>query len=466
VTAAADRLGEIAAATRPVAPFAVPPSSPVPAATSRLRSTQSLGERVRQLRTTLNITQTELAGTRVTKEYISQIERGKARPTAEMVQWMAERLGVDEHYLANGTTLRDYAYTEAIVSRAEAAVEGQRYTEAVETLSAATISPEAPELQLRALLADSWAQMQIGNIRTAVARLEHARQLAETGFGPLELAEISFRLGACRYKLSSISTAVALFGEALRLEEQSGLRSDRLRADVLAWRSRCYRRQRDWEAAREDIERSLELAAGLDDALTTAHALFQASLVAERSGNWLRARSYAEEAKARYETVNDRLNVGRLLNNLGGLNFLLGKPDEAVTLLKDAFSVALELGSDADAAQAVSSLAQVHQRTGRFDLAEQQARHALELLDGRDDFLYEIGNAQVVLGRALLEQGRLDEAELTLAQADDTMSQLSSASHRAMVWTAQGDLAGKRGDPYAAADHFRRAAEALQDVRF
>src|ERR687895_1223450 len=250
-----------------VAQFApAPMPAPAPTSASRLRSTQSLGERVRQLRTALNITQTELAGTRVTKEYISQIERGKARPTTEMVEWLAERLGVDGHYLANGTTLRAYANTEAFVSRAEAAVEGRRYTEAVETLASATISPEAPELQLRALLADSWAQMNIGNVRTATARLETARQLAEAGFGPLELAEISFRLGACRYKLSSISTAVALFGEALRLESESELRSDRLRADILAWRSRCYQRQRDWEAAREDIERSIELAAGIDHA--------------------------------------------------------------------------------------------------------------------------------------------------------------------------------------------------------
>ena len=456
--AAADTLE--ATAVRPAA------SSPAPAPAPRLRSTQSLGERVRQLRAGLNMTQTELAGSRVTKEYISQIERGKARPTEDMVGWLAERLGVDEHYLAHGTTLRDYAYTEAIVSRAEAAVEGQRYGEAVEALAAATISPEAPELQLRALLAESWAQMQIGNVRTAIARLEAARQLAEDGFGELELAEVSFRLGACRYKLSSISTSLALLNEALRLADESALPSDRLRADILAWRSRCYRRQRDWEAAREDIERSLELAAGLDDELTVAHALFQASLVAERSGNWLRARSYAEEAKRLYETVNDNLNVGRLLNNLGGLNFLLGKPEEAVTYLKDAFKVALEIGSDADAAQAVSSLSQVHLRQGEVVLAEKQARHALELLDGRDDYEYEIGNAQVVLGRALLEQDRLDEAEAAFAQADDTMSKLSSASHRALVWTAQGDLAMKRGDDPGAAALYRHAAETLQDVRF
>ncbi len=41
----------------------------------------SLGERVRQLRINQGLTQTDLAGDRFSKEYVSQIERGKTRPT-------------------------------------------------------------------------------------------------------------------------------------------------------------------------------------------------------------------------------------------------------------------------------------------------------------------------------------------------------------------------------------------------
>ena len=78
----------------------------------------------------------------------------------------------------------------------------------------------------------------------------------------------------------------------------------------------------------------------------------------------------------------------------------------------------------------------------------------------------EIGNARLVLGRALLEQGRLDEAEEVLAEAEDAFSQLSSGPHRAAAWVAQGDLAQRRGDDRKAAVLYRRAAEALQDFRF
>ena len=141
------------------------------------------------------------------------------------------------------------------------------------------------------------------------------------------------------------------------------------------------------------------------------------------------ARTYAERAKAQYEELTDRVNVGKLLNNLGGLEFLLGKPDEAIARLNEAFAVALEHGDDIDVATAISSLAQVHLRTGDPVKAEEHARHALELLGGREDRMDEIGNARLVLGRALLEQGRLDEAEAAARRG-------RGRARAALVWPA------------------------------
>jgi tetratricopeptide (TPR) repeat protein len=309
--------------------------------------------------------------------------------------------------------------------------------------------------------------MNTGEVREAIARLESARQLAEApSFSDVDRAEVLYQLGVCRYKLASIASSIALLSEALDLAERSGLPADRLRSNTLGWRSRCYRRQRDWEAAREDVERALELAEGLNDRRSVAHHYFQASLIAERTGHWVLARSYAERAKTQYEELADQTNVGKLLNNLGGLNFQLGKPQEAIRHLKDAYRVLLDVGSEADAGYVVSSLAQVHLRTGDSKIAEEQARHALELLGDRVDVLDEIGNAQLVLGRALLEQERLDEAEEMFTSAEASFEQLSSVSHRAAAWVAQGDLAVRRGDDRHAAHLYRRAAEALQDFRF
>jgi hypothetical protein len=65
-----------------------------------------------------------------------------------------------------------------------------------------------------------------------------------------------------------------------------------------------------------------------------------------------------------------------------------------------------------------------------------------------------------------MEQDRLNEAQDILRAADRSFEQLASASHRASAWIALGDLAQRRDDDRDAARLYRRAAAALQDVRF
>src|SRR3954452_14183264 len=447
-----------------------------PIATSqqqRLSATQAglrLGERLRQLRVAGGMTQTELAGDRFSKEYVSQIERGKTRPTPETIRWLADRLGVDTGFLANGVSADERGRVDAALARADALLEARRNDEALAELDAvraAVLATGSPELEVRALSGEATVRMRRVEIREAIALLERARALTESEtFSDVERADVLFRLGVARYKLNSVQSAIALFDEALKVAERSEIPSDQLRSNILAWRSRCYRRRRDLEAARDDVERALELAESLNDTRTAADVYFQASIVADREGHWVLARSYAERAKAAYEELADRGNLGRLLNNLGGINFLLGHPEEAIALLKDSLRIALEVGHDDEAAHAVNGIAQVHLRTGDLVRAEEQARYALKLLGDRVDEMHEIGNAQLVLGRALLGQDRLDEAEIAFKAGEDAYDQMSSVSHRADAWIAQGDLAARRGDDRKAAELYRRAADALQDVRF
>ncbi|MGH3071879.1 MAG: helix-turn-helix domain-containing protein [Gaiellaceae bacterium] len=433
-------------------------------------SSARLGDRLRLLRVAAGLTQTELAGDRFSKEYVSQIERGKTRPTAETVEWLAQRLNVDPAFLSSGVSTDERSRVEALLAKAEALGKAYRYKEAVDAYAdvrAAVSATNSVELDVRVRSGEAWMRIQEGDVRTAIELLNGARAIAEGSvFSDVDRAEIVFRLGVARWKIGSTSTAVGLLEEALSLAEGSDLPCDGLRSDIYHWLSRSHRRQRDFEAAREDAERALELAEGVGDRRKIADAFFQASLVAERTGHWVLSRTYAEKAKNLFQELDDERTVGRLLNNLGGLSLLLGKPHEAIEQLKASFAVAVETDEQADAGQAVNGLATVHLHLGDWDAAEENAREALRLLEGREDFLSEIGQAQIVLGRSLLERDRLDDAEQAFRAADATFEQLSSISHRAGAWVALGDLAARRGEDIEAARLYRNAAEALQDLRF
>src|SRR3712207_3418368 len=185
-----------------------------------------LGDRLRQLRINRGMTQTELAGDRFSKEYVSQIERGKTRPTSETVAWLAARLGVDETFLESGVSSGALERADSLIARAEAAVESQRYDEALGALReiAEADLAAAPDLEFRARLAEAWAHMYLGQVRKSLTLIDRARVLAESpSFSDVERAEVLYRLGCCRVKLSSISTGVTLFTQALDLAERSNL---------------------------------------------------------------------------------------------------------------------------------------------------------------------------------------------------------------------------------------------------
>src|SRR6266702_857752 len=155
-----------------------------------------LGERLRQLRVSAGLTQTELAGERFSKEYVSQIERGKTRPTRETIVWLADRLGVDAGFLANGVSADERGRADAALARAEALLEGRRNAEAIDEfdrIRPGVAATGLPELEVRALSGEAMARMREGQVREAIQLLDRARNLAERPeFSDLERADILF----------------------------------------------------------------------------------------------------------------------------------------------------------------------------------------------------------------------------------------------------------------------------------
>jgi tetratricopeptide (TPR) repeat protein len=415
-----------------------------------------VGARVRARRLALGLTQTALAGERFSKEYVSQIERGKTAPSSEALTWLAQRLGTDVAFLRSGVSAGDRERTETAIAQAERLTDEHEYTAAVAELDAVAGVVGAavdPQLTENWVAARAWALVQLGELDAASALLERS--------GGHAAAPIVYLQGVVAYKRSDVEDATRLLSEALELATASGTASDQLRSDIVSWRSRCHRRARDWVAAREDVNLAIEFATSSRDARRTAYAYFQASLVHERMGEWLQARRDAERALDLFTEIGDRANVGNMLNNLGGLAHLLGNSGRAIDLLDESFRVAIETGSAGGAAHALGSLAEVRLARGDVEAAEGNARKALELFDGRLDYAYGIGMAQLTLSRSLLAQGRADEAEAEIHAAEGTFAQINSRGHEAAAALLHGDLATERGEAGEAAEHYREAAAAL-----
>ena len=162
-----------------------------------------LGERLRQLRVGAGLTQSDLAGDRFSKEYVSQIERGKTRPTRETIEWLAAKLGVDAGFLERGVSADERSRVEAMLARAEALTNAHHYDDAIAELEnsrTAVLATGAPELEYRALSTEAWARMERGEVRPALQQLERCRTIADNpGFSNVDRAQIG--RASCRERV-------------------------------------------------------------------------------------------------------------------------------------------------------------------------------------------------------------------------------------------------------------------------
>ncbi len=353
-----------------------------------------------------------------------------------------------------------------MIAEAEAALEINDHAAALAALEGVyDFTRTSPGLMNRALLAESWARMATGDIGGAEDLLARSSDItANPEFTERDRAEVLYRLGCCRLQRSKVGNATQLFTLALHICHTSEDDSTKLQAHILQWRARCWLRQHLPDMAREDVELAIELAEDLGDTRTLAHACFQASVVCERQSQWLLARLYGERALDAYEQLGDQVNCHKVLNNLGGINVLLGSAERGTSCLGRAVDIARGIGDDVGAAYALSTLAHMTLKLDDPAGAKNYAEQALSVLDGYEAHLGELGNVLLVIGRASLEEGDLGQAESYFRRADLAFEQISSIGHRAEAWVAQGDLARLRGDTGTAADRYRKAATALQDV--
>jgi len=434
--------------------------------TASVEQAPGIGGRVRDLRRAAGMTQVELAAGRFTKQYVSQIERGEIIPSGELLTWLAERLGVEPMLLETGFAESDLDRLQQSLEQGERLLAEHGYPDAVEhfhTLRASLPPGSAVWAYHGSIRGEAQALIRLGRLDEAGTLLDEARKLAEARDDASgERAEIAYLTALLSYAGSEIAAAEGQFTQALGLLDGGDTPNDRLRCDVLQWRSRCYRRQRDWEAAREDVERALELCESLGDVYRSGEVTFQASLVAERQGRWVLARRYAETCRDLFESIGDVVSVGRVLNNLAGLNHSLGNDEAAIENLREAFQIFVDANLEVEAGYVLSSLAEIHRARGELEEAKTTAARALTLLEDRVDHVQEIGTAQLVLARTHLERGELEEAEEMLVSVDESYELTESVSHRARSWMTRGDLELRRENDAEAARLYRQAAVALQ----
>jgi serine/threonine protein kinase/tetratricopeptide (TPR) repeat protein len=221
-------------------------------------------------------------------------------------------------------------------------------------------------------------------------------------------------LGLISAKRGDFTTARRMYDESFRSYQQA---SDKYgMASVMGNTGTLLRAQGKLQDARNHFQKTFELSDEVGHRVSAAQALGAIGTVLLEGGDLAGAQKmYRQELTTMRETGGKVLYASTLVE-IGQVLRQQAEADKAHEAYLEALSLQEELGNKSDAAETRLALAELDCDSGKGTEAEQLSRSAVEAFRA-DAFADEEIFAQSVLARALLQQGKVDQARAAISEA-------------------------------------------------
>jgi tetratricopeptide (TPR) repeat protein len=331
----------------------------------------------------------------------------------------------------------------------------------------AVAKPGAPsEVAATALNNACVIRMDLGNLRAALPDCEEALRMRRAGGDAASIAETLNNLGLVLQSLGQPGKAEDRFGEALELSRKledpeavaitlgnlgalaisRGRYSRAMQLYTEAGDLAARHRNEPWAAEQEEIARVNQ------------------GVVLEKVGAYREALQLYKGLLAESRALDPRRQAA-LLVNAGVIYRNLGDPVSAVESFEGAVAAYEETGDLAGLSNAWLNLGITrHLNLERPEEAEAAFREALRLARQSGDRTEEV-QVLFYLGRLLLDQGRLGNAEEVFRQGLTAAEAIGSAEGRWSAREGLGRIAAARGDLPGALAHLEQALEIIERVR-
>jgi transcriptional regulator with XRE-family HTH domain len=423
---------------------------------------EKFGKRIRELRVSLGLTQSVLAGDDVTIGYISRIEAGQRRPDARLVDLFAERLSSTAEYLVTGVPSQLVDEVRLALHYVELALETGEAVDAQSYLASISERLDDPRLPdhwryeagyLRGRLAEA-----LGDYATAIKEVEAIAFLE-----PLHPRSPT--------ALIALSRCLRENGQLVRATETAARGLDALKAQGLSGSDEAIQLSVTMAAAyfeRGDTPYAIHLATeavaaaeAMGSPLARASAYWNASTFQSQGGNLDAAIVLASRALALFSEQRDARNLARLRVQLGRMLSRQVPTDtrEAIKMLKRGRRELLATSaSPADIARCDATLARAFVLDGQYDEARNLANSVLETT--ADISVTSMAGAHCVLGQADAAADDRVSAKRHYRAAVGLLTGIGADRQAAETWMELGGLFEVVGDFAGASNAYRSAAAA------
>jgi tetratricopeptide (TPR) repeat protein len=423
---------------------------------------EKFGKRIRELRVSLGLTQSVLAGDDVTIGYISRIEAGQRRPDARLVDLFAERLSSTTEFLITGVPSQLVDEVRLALQYVELALETGEAVDAQSHLASISERLDDPRLP------DHWRH-EAGYLRGRV--YESIGQYAEAIVEVEAVAFLEPLHPRSPVALIALSRCLRENGQLVRATETAARGLEALKAQGLAGSDEAIQLSVTMAAAyyeRGDTPYAVYLASEavaaaeeMGSPLARASAYWNASIFQSQGGNLDAAIVMASRALALLSEQQDARNLARLRVQLGHMLTRVVPPDlrEAIKVLKRGRRELLATSAGATGvARCDAHLARAYALDGQYDEARSLANSVLETT--ADIAVTSKASAHCVLGQADAADGDRTAAKRHYRAAVGLLTGIGADRRAAETWMELGGLFEMVGDFAGASNAYRSAAAA------
>lgn len=314
---------------------------------------------------------------------------------------------------------------QAALRAADGATSVYAHTDAIELLERARKNVQGAENEVAVLERLAQQHRILGRYPRALQELEQAMEAARELGDTSQL--LSLRRQAVYVELDfGHREASDLLDDLTKLAEHARANGEDTELCRILW---CFRRLPglDHSQTLEALTEAAEIARDLNEKALVAHAEGSLGAALALGPDPAQARDHLGEALRIYEDLDERLYVGHSHNALAVVHCRLGDYDAAVGAYGKAKEAFQDVGDPVELASVRNNLGVVLTRTGQWEEAEGELQQALEL----DERL----EATARIGAPLLNLARLSQMRGELAQAAEYWKRLAQVAEKTGYWT-------------------------------
>lgn len=421
----------------------------------------SLGQRIRELRQSRGLTQTQLGGSDRSKSFISLVERDRTRPSVDTLRLFARRLGASvDALLGQDGHLPETAAESLLTLSREASrrreyVTGSRLVDAAEFLAATYRLGEAGR---EAKFQRAHLQLEQGPPDAAWDLAVEVKAECEEARDHWRLGRVLVLMGRIKLRTRDIPQARKLLTSAVEVLKRAKASRDPARVEALILLGTALIYAGEFEEGLQRYQEAATSDVAKRDAVLRGQAYWGMGAAHRKLGRLAEARENLTLAKDAMESAEELADLIRIVSNIGQLDHEQGRYKEALRQLHYGLRVTERTHSRLDRGAILTEIGRVHLSSANFEEADHFATQALVQAAEANDPI-EVAEAKVVLAQVRVQKKNVLAAATLMKEALSIFTERGLQAKVSQTARELGLMLREHGAPAEAADFLALALE-------